>query len=70
MLDQAGNYFRNLWGDLPPAAHPVLRALDAGQSARADAATQHWLRRRLIVSEDGALLVPVFGRWVRENVLA
>ncbi|MBU1665201.1 MAG: ATP-binding protein, partial [Gammaproteobacteria bacterium] len=70
VLDQASNYFRNLWGDLPPAAHPVLRALDAGQSARADAATQHWLRRRLIVSEEGVLLVPVFARWVRENVPA
>lgn len=70
VLDQANYYFSNVWGDLPPAAHPVLRALDAGQPAKADAATQRWLRRRLIVSEEGVLLVPVFARWVRENVPA
>jgi hypothetical protein len=69
VLDQANYYFRNIWGDLPPDAKPALGAvLDSGQPVQVDTTTRRWLRRRLIVSEEGALMVPVFGRWVRENV--
>lgn len=69
VLDQANYYFSHVWGDLPPDAKPALgTALYRGQPVQVDATIQRWLRRRLIVSEDGVLMVPVFGRWVRENV--
>lgn len=69
VLDQAGYYFHNLWNDLPPTARALLPALADGRSIQPDPATQRWLRRRLILSEESSFMVPVFGRWIRENEL-
>ena len=68
-LDQASYYFRNLWSDVPESGRNCLRALVAGRPWGADAATRRWLRRRLLVGEQGELLVAVFGRWLTENVV-
>lgn len=67
-LDQASYYFHDLWSDVPESGRNCLRALVAGQPWPADAATRRWLRRRLLVGQQGELLVPVFGRWLTENV--
>lgn len=68
-IDQASYYFRNLWSDFPASGRDCLRALVAGQPWRADTATRRWLRRRLLVGEQGELLVAVFSRWLTEYVV-
>ncbi len=69
VLEQANYYFRNVWNDLPAAAQDVVRALAVGVHQVPDAVSLRLLRRRLILAEDTSLLTPVFGRWVRENVI-
>lgn len=64
VLEQAGNYFTNVWSDLPPAARAGLQALSAGGQAEFDRSSRRWLSRRLVLSETNEFLVPVFGRWV------
>lgn len=67
VLDQASYYFRDVWSDLGPAAQAVVRSAAQGALAPLEGGLPRVLRRRQIVAESGELLVPVFGRWVREQ---
>lgn len=69
MLDQAGYYFRNVWGDLGPAAQAVVLAAAQGQALPPEGASLHVLRHRQITGDSDKLLVPVFGRWLRERAI-
>jgi hypothetical protein len=68
-LAQAAYYFRNVWGDLPPAAQAVVAAMAQGHPLPADSAMLRILQRRQLIGENGKLLVPVFGRWVCERLV-
>ncbi len=67
VLDQAGYYFRNVWSDLGPAAQAVVLAAAQGQALPPERVSLPALRRRQIAGDNGELLVPVFGRWLRER---
>jgi len=70
VLQQGRNYFNDLYhGKTPPAARAVLDALAEGQTPEPDTQTRRWLERRLLLNEAGGLNIPVFGRWIREEVL-
>jgi hypothetical protein len=60
-------YFRSIWQDITPAGQAALRALAHGEPVPLEKETRRWLRRRLLIDEDGQLLVPLFGRWIRDK---
>lgn len=51
----------------PLAGGPGSAEGASGVAPLGDAATRRILRRRQILGENGALLVPVFGRWINEQ---
>ncbi|MEF8771023.1 ATP-binding protein [Candidatus Accumulibacter contiguus] len=67
VLDQAGYYFRNVWGDLGTTAQAVVLDAAQGQALPPAGVSLPALRRRQITGDNGELLVPVFGRWLRER---
>ena len=65
VLEEGTYYFRNLWQTAPADAQQVLLALSAGAVPVAETHAKHWLRRRLLLTRDGQLAIPVFGTWLR-----
>ncbi|HZF11209.1 MAG TPA: AAA family ATPase [Thermoanaerobaculia bacterium] len=64
VLAQEVSYFRNLL-QAPPAARAALVALAQDQRPEIDPPTRRWLRRRLLVTEEDRLSMPVLGAWIR-----
>ncbi|MEN9866970.1 MAG: hypothetical protein RL748_2560, partial [Pseudomonadota bacterium] len=69
-------YFKNAWEETPEKQQAILLAL-AQQESNADNGdlrtkldsdkdSRRWLRRRLMINENDQILVPTFGRWLRE----
>lgn len=69
-LEQAASYFRHTVEAAPPAARAALEALAWEQSVTLAPPTRRWLRRRLLLSEDDRLLIPVLGTWIRQETEA
>lgn len=69
ILQECTYYFRSIWQEVPPAGQAVLEALAHGQPAHMDTPTRLWLRRRMVMTEDELLAIPLFGRWIREKDL-
>jgi hypothetical protein len=57
----AGPYFRDLYYRAPDGAKAALESLANNREPDLDDATRRWLRRRLMLSTDTKLNVPVFG---------
>jgi energy-coupling factor transporter ATP-binding protein EcfA2 len=66
-LEQATYYFRHIPQSAPPAARAALLDLAHGRSAGLDPAARRWLRRRLLLTEDDRLTIPVLGEWIRRE---
>jgi hypothetical protein len=65
VLQQATYYLRNTYQAAPPAAQAALLDLAHDGTPTLDAATRRWLRRRLLLTEEGRLSIPVLGAWLR-----
>ena len=65
VLEQATYYLRNTYQAAPPAARAALLDLAHDGTPQLDAATRRWLRRRLLLTEEGRLSIPVLGAWIR-----
>lgn len=65
VLTQETYYFRNILQEASPAARAALIDLAHNTTPNLDAATRRWLRRRLLLTEEGRLTMPVFGAWMR-----
>jgi len=65
VLQQATYYLRNTWQEAPPAAQAALLDPAHDGTPNLDAATRRWLRRRLLLTEEGRLSIPVLGAWLR-----
>jgi hypothetical protein len=64
-LQQATYYLRNTYQEAPPAAQAALLDLAHDGTPNLDASTRRWLRRRLLLTDEGRLSVPVLGAWLR-----
>lgn len=69
-LTQAAYYFRNTVEMAPPEARIALEALAWDHPVTLAPRTRRWLRRRLLLSDDDRLLIPVPGVWIREETEA
>lgn len=67
LLSSYTYYFRGIWQEVPPEGQAALTALAHGEPMTLARETKRWLRRRMLVDDDGQLLVPLFGRWIREK---
>ncbi len=67
LLSSYTYYFRGIWQEVPPAGQAALLALALREPLTLERETRRWLRRRMLIDDDGQLLVPVFGRWIREK---
>lgn len=67
LLSSYTYYFRGIWQDVAATGQAALTALANHESIVLEKETKRWLRRRMLVDEDGQLLVPLFGRWIREK---
>jgi energy-coupling factor transporter ATP-binding protein EcfA2 len=67
VLQQATYYFRNTYQTAPPQGKEVLLDLAFDRKPQLDAATRRWLRRRLLLTDEDSLSIPVFGAWLREE---
>lgn len=67
ILQSASYYFRGIWQEIPPATQTALTALAHAEQVELPREMRRWLRRRLLINEDGQLYVPLFGRWLREK---
>src|SRR6185369_11087840 len=65
VLQQATYYLRNTYQAAPAAAQAALLDLAHDGTPDLDAATRRWLRRRLLLTEEGRLSIPVLGAWLR-----
>jgi hypothetical protein len=65
VLQQATYYLRNTYQAAPPAAQAALLDLAHDGTPTLDAATRRWLLRRLLLTEEGRLSIPVLGAWLR-----
>ena len=68
LLDQAGHYFHNIWGQTPADLQPLLLALAQGQSVDLNRRQRRWLEQRCLYKNQ-ALSIKVLGRWLREEIL-
>jgi hypothetical protein len=64
-LQQATYYLRNTYQEAPPAAQAALLDLAHDGTPHLDPTTRRWLRRRLLLTEEGRLSIPVLGAWLR-----
>lgn len=67
LLSSYTYYFRGIWQEVPPEGQAALTALAHGKPITLARETKRWLRRRMLVDDAGQLLVPLFGRWIREK---
>ena len=67
LLSSYTYYFRGIWQEVPPEGQAALTALAHGEPITLARETKRWLRRRMLVDDEGQLLVPLFGRWIREK---
>ncbi|HEX4961338.1 MAG TPA: AAA family ATPase [Thermoanaerobaculia bacterium] len=65
VLTQETYYFRNIFQEAPPMAQAALLDLAYERAPNLDAPTRRWLRRRLLLTEEGQLSMPVLGAWIR-----
>ncbi|MCP4696301.1 MAG: AAA family ATPase [Gammaproteobacteria bacterium] len=66
-LEEAAYYFRDTVKAAPEKAQQALAALaEAGKTLQIDKQTRRWLKRRYLLTDDGKLLIPVLGEWIRE----
>lgn len=71
VLKRCNNYFRDVYFNAPDIAQNSLKQLSHGvvkniNQLDIDISCQRWLQRRLLVSPQGELNIPMFGRWIRE----
>ncbi len=60
-------YFRNsVTQNMPDDAGKALRRLADGKTPKIDRQTKRWLRRRMLITEDERLMIPVMERWMKE----
>jgi hypothetical protein len=64
VLQQATYYFRNTYQMAPGPAKAALLDLAFDRTPEIDAPTRRWLLRRLLLTEDNRLHVPVLGAWL------
>jgi hypothetical protein len=67
LLSSYTYYFRGIWQEVPPDGQAVLSALAAGEPVTIARETRRWLRHRLLIDDDGQLLVALFGRCIRDK---
>ncbi len=67
LLSSYTYYFRGIWQEVPAIGQAALTALANHEHITLEKETKRWLRRRMLVDDDGQLLVPLFGRWIREK---
>ena len=67
LLSSYTYYFRGIWQEVPATGQAALTALANHEPITLEKETKRWLRRRMLVDDDGQLLVPLFGRWIREK---
>ncbi|HEY2293214.1 MAG TPA: hypothetical protein VGM86_21145 [Thermoanaerobaculia bacterium] len=65
VLSQETYYFRNTFQEAPPGARAALLDLAYGRAPTLEVPTRRWLRRRLLLTEEGRLSMPVLGAWIR-----
>lgn len=65
VLQQATYYLRSTLQGAPPAARAALLDLAHDGEPRLDPPARRWLRRRLLLTEDDRLSIPVLGAWIR-----
>jgi len=68
VLSQVTYYFRDLYESAPDAARAGLCALARDQVPTIDPQTRRWLRRRELMTDEQRIGIPVFGRWIIEEV--
>ncbi len=72
MIDQAGpTYFSQMVAAAPDPARSVLESLARGAGpdlASLDPPTRRYLRRRGLLTESGALGIPILGDYLRREV--
>ncbi|MCG8458913.1 MAG: ATP-binding protein [Holophagales bacterium] len=71
VLTQVGSYFRDIWNRAPEASRHLLEALSRAQDPDAVGGkkARRWLERRGLIDAEGHLTIPVFGRFLLEEVL-
>jgi serine/threonine protein kinase len=65
---QGAYYFRHAYEAAPAQARLALEELAVGQKPEIAQPTWQWLARRGLVAEDGRLLIPVLGTFMREEL--
>lgn len=68
-LGQVGYYFRDLWNRAPLSAREVLAGLARRERPEVSRAARRWLKRRCLLGEGETLAIPIFGRFLREEIL-
>jgi hypothetical protein len=66
VMQRCSTYFRDVYGSAPKTAKYVLQQLSAGKPVEIDKPSKRWLLRRLLMTEQEQLAIPVFAHWVRE----
>jgi hypothetical protein len=65
-------YFHGIWHDVPAAMQVTLCALAQGGTdapgVEMDKASRKWLLRHLLIDENGQFLMPLFARWIRDEI--
>ncbi len=70
VLSQATYYFQHTVSAAPPEAQDALTALALDKPVDLNPQTRRWLRRRLLLTDDDRLRIPVVGTWLREDMYA
>ena len=66
VMQRCSTYFRDVYGSAPESAKLALRQLSNGENCVLDRVGKRWLLRRLLITEQEELVIPIFGHWVRE----
>lgn len=70
VMEESGSYFRDLWNRAPAEVQAVLGRLAHGENAGDLPRTaRRWLERRCLLDPSDQLSIPVFGRFLREEIL-
>jgi len=65
---QAPNYFRTIFYEAPLDAQQILVETANGMTPALDGRGATWLRRRYLLTDHGALGIPVLGEWIKGEI--
>jgi len=68
-LVSAGAYFANVWNDAGSEGQAVLCQIASGLTPPDARPAVAWLREHDVLNAAGGFAVPMFQRWVRDNIL-